>query len=630
MKHLIVFIYFVVSLLVALTGLASGEEAFVGAYYYPWYGAHSTLESLRSHLVPAQYPAQGNYNSKSEALISAHIDYSIRGNIIFWSVSWWGPYSYEDDAFKNYILTHPRAAELKYAILYESTGRLGEFSNPNYSTLIPDFDYLAEHYFDDANYLKIDSKAVVFIYLTRVYFTGTAAADAALAALRQAHPNLYLIGDHVWNGCSSEAAEQWEAVTAYDVYGQSLQPYGSTMNAINRLVLTYDTAKTNANSVGTGLVPCATPGFNDRVIRDGHEGAPRYLEDDVHSVEGDLFRTMLKEAVIPKVDPLAENMLMITSFNEWHEDTQIEPTLAVSGHTDLDNSGTGTDYTQGDYYWDYGNLYLDILRQETGEYGCGIIDLNKDGRVDLEDCCLIGAAWKSSPGEDSWNEDCDLVPDEIIDVNDLSVLAENWLKGIVPFAHWRLDGDYTDNAGIYDGTPLGDPVLVTGDVKVGTGAVELDGDDMVKMIGCKGIPYSLPRTCTAWVKTTTAPGNIIWWGKNDVPGGMWDMKIGSNSFLRVRVDGGFICGSTQINTGQWIHVVAVLPPGGTSTEDILLYVNGELEEGTTSKAHYVDTATHVNLRIGSDNSGNFLTGLLDDVRVYDRALSSDEIADLAN
>jgi hypothetical protein len=252
--------------------------------------------------------------------------------------------------------------------------------------------------------------------------------------------------------------------------------------------------------------------------------------------------------------------------------------------------------------------------------------------VGIEDLLALSWNWLNSEEMDpEFSYLCDPTFDGLTNLADYAVLSENWLRGFPPpLAHWRLDGDYTDSIGIYDGTPVGDPNLVTDDVKVGTGAVELDGDDMVKMIGCKGIPYSLPRTCTAWVKTTTAPGNIIWWGKNDVPGGMWDMKIGTNSFLRVRVDGGYVCGNTPINTGQWIHVAAVLPPGSTSTEDILLYVNGELEEGTTSMAYDVDTVIGANLRIGADNSGNYLTGLLDDVRVYARPLSADEIAELAN
>ena len=56
-------------------------------------------------------------------------------------------------------------------------------------------------------------------------------------------------------------------------------------------------------------------------------------------------------------------MLMISTFNEWHEDTQIEPTVATAATTD-DDSGHAA-YTQGKSYPGYGNLYLDLLRQAT-------------------------------------------------------------------------------------------------------------------------------------------------------------------------------------------------------------------------------------------------------------------------
>jgi hypothetical protein len=106
----------------------------VGAHYYPWYGpaAHRVAESLRGRLVPQQTAELGEYNSASDEVIARHIDYSHRANIHFWACSWWGPGTREDTAIKHRILTHPYAAELRYAILYESVGRCGPLSHPDY------------------------------------------------------------------------------------------------------------------------------------------------------------------------------------------------------------------------------------------------------------------------------------------------------------------------------------------------------------------------------------------------------------------------------------------------------------------------------------------------------------------
>ena len=55
--------------------------------------------------------------------------------------------------------------------------------------------------------------------------------------------------------------------------------------------------------------------------------------------------------------------MMITSFNEWYEDTQIEATSGTAHASDTDDSETGAYFTGNERYVDYGPLYLDILRE---------------------------------------------------------------------------------------------------------------------------------------------------------------------------------------------------------------------------------------------------------------------------
>ncbi|HEY3392958.1 MAG TPA: hypothetical protein VGK58_09640, partial [Lacipirellulaceae bacterium] len=116
-------------------------------------------------------------------------------------------------------------------------------------------------------------------------------------------------------------------------------------------------------------------------VRSGHPAAPRYFTDDPNSKEGDLFEKMLKDVVVPRTDPKADDILMINSFNEWHEDTQIEPTI-IAPRTNVDDSGTQR-YTEGHFYEGYGDLYLDILRETTKASLAG--DYNRNGTVDAAD-----------------------------------------------------------------------------------------------------------------------------------------------------------------------------------------------------------------------------------------------------
>lgn len=344
----------------------------VGVYYYPWYGTfnggHSVNQSLRGHLTPPQPPALGVYNSRATATIASHIDHSHQGNIDFWAVSWWGPNSTENSTFRNNLLPHPRASEMKYAIHYESTGRLGTFENPNFNNLVPDFRYLGNNYFQNPSYLKIDNRPVVFMYLTRAYFNSQASRDA-VATLRSTMlaefgVDPYIVGDDLFGGgVDLQRAQLWDAITDFDVYGTVLQGGGSTSAALDQLASVYDDARTAIANTDVGFIPTASPGFNDKGVRSGHPGAPRYMVDDPGSEEGDLFARMLNDVVISRTDPKADNILMINSFNEWHEDTQIEPTI-VAPRTNLDDSGS-QQFTEGKFYEGYGDLYLNILREAT-------------------------------------------------------------------------------------------------------------------------------------------------------------------------------------------------------------------------------------------------------------------------
>ena len=74
-------------------------------------------------------------------------------------------------------------------------------------------------------------------------------------------------------------------------------------------------------------------------------------------------------------------------------------------------------------YGDYGNIPYDlgIIRQCPG-------DLNYDCEVDFVDFAVLAGQWLQPPGVPS----ADIAPlggDEIVDMNDLGLLADSWLWG---------------------------------------------------------------------------------------------------------------------------------------------------------------------------------------------------------
>ena len=337
----------------------------VGVHYYPWYyNDFHGGQYLREHLVPAQEPELGEYNDRNEAVINQHLQWCRDSGIDFWSASWWGPGSREDITLLNFILQNPNLGNLKIAVLYETVGRTNNFQD--YSALGPDLTYLAQNYFSHSNYLKINGNPVIIVYLTRV-LSDKGTLQTSLSSMRQAAANegyeLYIMGDHVFGSPPASAGDiaLLDAITNYDVYGSM----GVTGYAGQTAVAAYysDQAgwKMLAKSVGKDYSPAVTPGFNDNGVRSGHDPVSRKLTQD--AVFGSLFKEMLQGAKTV-TDADIGHMILVTSWNEWHEDTQIEP-VKYAPPTNIDDSPSGSDYTNGFYYEGYGMRYLDILRVET-------------------------------------------------------------------------------------------------------------------------------------------------------------------------------------------------------------------------------------------------------------------------
>ena len=85
------------------------------------------------------------------------------------------------------------------------------------------------------------------------------------------------------------------------------------------------------------------------------------LADDADSKEGVIFRAMIRRMALPNVDSTGGTMIMVTSFNEWYEDSQVEGMAGTEEPSKTDDSDSGDYYTGGQSYVDYACLYLDDL-----------------------------------------------------------------------------------------------------------------------------------------------------------------------------------------------------------------------------------------------------------------------------
>ena len=201
-------------------------------------------------------------------------------------------------------------------------------------------------------------------------------------------------------------------------------------------------------------------------------------------------------------------------------------------------------------------------------------------------------------------------------------------------AHWQFDdGSGTiavDSSGHgHDGTLLMDPQWVAG--KFG-GALEFGGisGQRVEMEGYEGILGTQNRTVMAWVKTA-GYGDWISWGQS-VNTQKWIGRVNDNAgngavgALRTECSGGYTISTTVVTDDEWHHLTAVLESAGSPTvEDIRMYVDGVQEVISGIRLVGIDTVGGRNVWIADGHHDRPLPSLIDDVRLYDHAMTEAEI-----
>ena len=301
---------------------AGNDKYLIGAYFYTWYGSGRNKWETGYALEPAL----GEYDSSDANVINQQIDWATGHGIDFFAVSYWGPDSRENTILRNDFLNSQLINDIRFAILYESTGRLTQsadgtinLSDPkNRQILFDDFAYFQANYWGHSQYLKIGGRPVVILYLSRL-FSGDVAG--AISNLRQASKNagydIYLIGDEVywrtWQPLEGNRLKLFDAVTAYNMHA-SVDSIAN--NFTNKVRDEYSVWRAQALKMGTSFVPGVIPGFHDTFVRpqEQHPPIPRSTN---------FFDSQLDMA-LKLTDPQV-HMVLITSWNEWLEDTSIEP-----------------------------------------------------------------------------------------------------------------------------------------------------------------------------------------------------------------------------------------------------------------------------------------------------------------
>jgi hypothetical protein len=196
--------------------------------------------------------------------------------------------------------------------------------------------------------------------------------------------------------------------------------------------------------------------------------------------------------------------------------------------------------------------------------------------------------------------------------------------------YWSLDDgrgstatDFSGNGNQGTLTNM-DPSTDWVDGKYGS-ALSFDGNDDEVTMSDDGFPVdSEPRTISAWInlRTNGSDDHIFSFG-NTNDNNHTHLSSPSNGKLRM----GFWFNDADSNTvlpeDEWIHVVGVY----NGAQTVELYIDGD--EDATRTINEASTTQPGTAYIGdSINNGEKFNGKIDEVRLYDRALTDAEVKDL--
>jgi glycoprotein endo-alpha-1,2-mannosidase len=278
-----------IAVIVALLAFPAAAQAAprISIFYYPWYGNPARDGSWEHWLVPGSatadiastfYPARGLYSSSNPAVVRAQMREIADAGVQEVVSSWWGWGSAEDVRLPL-IVQEGNAAGLAVAV------HLEPYPGRSIETVEADIDHLRT------------------LGITRIYVYRPLDISASdWADLRAREPDVQLYAQTTLAG--KAAAAKFDGIYTYDVLLWGGDSFSRLCAQAHRAALLC------LPSVGPGYD--ATRATADVRVKPRRDGATYDA----------MWRSVLRSSA---------DGVTITSYNEWHEGTQIEPARAYRG-----------------------------------------------------------------------------------------------------------------------------------------------------------------------------------------------------------------------------------------------------------------------------------------------------------
>ncbi|MHC4352370.1 MAG: LamG-like jellyroll fold domain-containing protein, partial [Planctomycetota bacterium] len=356
-----------------------------------------------------------------------------------------------------------------------------------------------------------------------------------------------------------------------------------------------------ANGAVVGYTEAFQPSMETDDVHGGDQSVPMSYDNSTAGIS-EITRTL-------NADWTGDGVLTLTLFYKGSLSNDPEPMYVALNDMAITNANPQAARASGWSQWD-------ILLQDFADLG-----------VDLANVATmtIGFGNKAAPAAGGGSGS--VLIDDIRLYRSLPIEQEPLPEPVDPgtanlVASYSFEDNVNDGSGNgLDGSVAGNPIFVDGFVGK---ALAFDGvNDSVYLGDNPAFDITEQITISAWVKTNDA-GN----GQHNPYVGKGDhayaLKHASNNSIEFFIyDNGWHVAQVSVDdsfNGEWHHVL-----GTYDGLEVKTYVDGVLG-ATNAHAGAIEVQTHnLTIAINSEETDRYYYGVIDEVKIYDRALSAGEI-----
>lgn len=259
-----------------------------------------------------------------------------------------------------------------------------------------------------------------------------------------------------------------------------------------------------------------------------------------------------------------------------------------------------------------------------------LIKIEYANELDPDNYFVIGQA-------EEYIQQADIIADAIIRSanRDMPVLNTTPISNLVSL--WRFDGDTNDSKGSSNGTWSGNSLYVKGffNTDATNKTAKFEGSSRIATTDTpfpkdKDEAFSLDFK----IKTSTVTESILISKRTDLTSSSagYSVNLNTSGIPIFEVCNGTsewsVTGTKSINDGYW-HTIAVTFAGNENQDGMKIYIDGKLNATGATSTITGSLLNGLNLTFGAGSAGaSAYTGVLDDIRFYDKELTDKECARL--